>query len=154
VDGWHISAPDPSGKGALTAMQAALLQAGLTSADIDWVNLHGTGTTHNDHMESHALHALFPEGVACASTKPLTGHTLGAAGALEAALCWLTLSATHNPAGRLPPHCWDGQADPDLPALRFSRGQALPDNRRPRYIMSNSFAFGGNNTSLILGETA
>ncbi len=100
------------------------------------------------------MQALFPQGVACASTKPLTGHTLGAAGALEAALCWLTLSETHNPSGRLPPHCWDGQPDPELPALRFSDGQPLPGGRRPRRLMSNSFAFGGNNASLILGTPA
>jgi len=127
-----------------------LQAARLAPADIGWVNLHGTGTPHNDAMESHAMHAVFPEGVPCASTKALTGHTLGAAGAMEAALAWITLSAM-NPDGRLMPHTWDGQADPALPALNFSTGQDRYAPGRPRIAMSNSFAFGGNNASLILG---
>ncbi|WP_240434066.1 beta-ketoacyl-ACP synthase [Achromobacter sp. B7] len=149
-DAWHMSAPEPSGAGARQAMLAALQAARLAPADIGWVNLHGTGTPHNDAMESHAMHAVFPEGVPCASTKALTGHTLGAAGAMEAALAWITLSAM-NPDGRLMPHTWDGQADPALPALNFSNGQHRYASGRPRIAMSNSFAFGGNNASLILG---
>lgn len=151
-DAWHMSAPEPSGAGALQAMRAALRGAGLDPADIGWINLHGTGTPHNDAMESQAVHALFPRGVPCASTKPLTGHALGAAGALEAALAWITL-APANTSGRLLPHVWDGQPDPALPALEFStRGHRYATGRR-RIAMSNSFAFGGNNASLILGGT-
>ncbi|WP_454673601.1 beta-ketoacyl-ACP synthase [Achromobacter pestifer] len=149
-DAWHMSAPEPTGAGARQAMLAALRSADVTPADIGWVNLHGTGTTHNDAMESHAMHAVFPEGVPCASTKALTGHTLGAAGAMEAALAWITLSA-RNGDGRLAPHVWDGQPDPALPALDFSTGQHRYALGRPRIAMSNSFAFGGNNASLILG---
>ncbi|WP_082621524.1 beta-ketoacyl-ACP synthase [Bordetella sp. N] len=149
-DAWHMSAPDPTGEGAMLAMRAALNDAGVTPGAIGWVNLHGTGTTHNDAMESHAVQAVFPDGVACTSTKPLTGHTLAAAGALEAALCWGVLNEA--PDGALPPQRWDGIADPDLPALRLTRpGQRLPADR-PRVVMSNSFAFGGNNASLILAE--
>ena len=81
----------------------------------------------------------------------MTGHTLGAAGALEAAFCWLALSE-HNPDQLLPPHLWDGQADPALPALNLVRPGARLSTARPRRLMSNSFAFGGNNISLILGE--
>ena len=149
-DAWHMSAPDPTGAGARQAMDAALQTAGVTAADIGWVNLHGTGTPHNDAMESHAMHAVFPNGVPCASTKALTGHTLGAAGAMEAALAWMTLSS-RNAEGQLMPHIWDGQADPALPVLDFSTAQHRYAAGRPRVAMSNSFAFGGNNASLILG---
>lgn len=149
-DAWHMSAPEPNGAGALQAMRAALRSTGLAPADIGWINLHGTGTTHNDAMESVAVHALFERNVACASTKPLTGHALGAAGALEAALAWITL-ARANPDGRLLPHVWDGHPDPALPALAFSTAEHRYPADRPRIAMSNSFAFGGNNASLVLG---
>ncbi len=149
-DAWHMSAPEPSGEGARAAMQAALRSAAAAPGSIGWVNLHGTGTTHNDAMESHAMHAVFPQGVPCASTKPLTGHALGAAGALEAALAWATLSSG-NAEGRLMPHVWDGQADAALPPLDFSTAEHRYAQGRPRLAMSNSFAFGGNNASLIFG---
>ncbi len=152
-DAHHISAPHPEGLGAQQAMRQALAAAGLEPEQIGYLNLHGTATTHNDAMESLAVQALFPAGVACSSSKSLTGHTLGAAGALEAAFCWLTLS-TYNTANRLPPHIWDGQAEPHLPRLDLVSANAnrqLPSHGR-RYLMSNSFAFGGNNISLILGD--
>jgi 3-oxoacyl-(acyl-carrier-protein) synthase len=148
-DAYHMSSPDPAGLGAQQAMRAALAQAGLEPAQIDYLNLHGTATTHNDAMEARAVAAVFPHGVPCSSTKPLTGHTLAAAGALEAAFCWLSLRD-----GRLPPQHWDGMADPELPALRFvEAGARLPDGG-PRRLMSSSFAFGGNNACLILGDAA
>ncbi|QTD33891.1 beta-ketoacyl-[acyl-carrier-protein] synthase family protein [Pseudomonas fluorescens] len=150
-DAHHISAPEPSGRGALQSMQKALDQAHLQAGDICYLNLHGTATQHNDAMESLAVAALFAEGVPCSSTKPMTGHTLGAAGALEAAFCWLSLSAD-NPDHALPPHVWDGQADPALPALRWVTTNERLASIAPRYLMSNSFAFGGNNVSLIIGD--
>lgn len=150
-DAHHISAPEPSGAGAQVAMRKALASAGVAAEDIDYLNLHGTATTHNDAMESQATAAVFPHGVACSSSKPLTGHTLGAAGALEAAFCWLSLSP-YNRDNLLPPHLWDGQADPAVPALRLvSAGQTL-QRSHGRRLMSNSFAFGGSNISLILGD--
>lgn len=143
-DAHHISAPEPSGKGALQSMRKALASAKLAPEHIGYLNLHGTATQHNDAMESLAVASLFPNGVACSSTKPMSGHTLGAAGALEAAFCWLSLAH-----GVMPPHVWDGQADPALPALQWTRtGEPL----KKRCLMSNSFAFGGNNVSLIIGE--
>jgi 3-oxoacyl-[acyl-carrier-protein] synthase-1 len=152
-DAHHISAPEPSGRGAHQAMQKALDNAKLHASDINYLNLHGTATQHNDAMESLAVNALFPEGVPCSSTKPLTGHTLGAAGALEAAFCWLALSP-ENRDRQLPPHVWDGQADTGLPALRWvTPGDTLQQNSSRR-LMSNSFAFGGNNVSLIIGDGA
>ncbi|MHC8404606.1 beta-ketoacyl-[acyl-carrier-protein] synthase family protein [Pseudomonas sp. TMB3-21] len=150
-DAHHISAPEPSGRGALQAMRKALSRAGLQPEQIDYLNLHGTATQHNDAMESLAVTTLFPSGVPCSSSKPMTGHTLGAAGALEAAFCWLSLSAA-NPQHALPPHIWDGQADPDLPPLKWVTPADRLASIAPRYLMSNSFAFGGNNVSLIIGD--
>ena len=150
-DAHHISAPEPAGRGALQAMGKALARAGLQAGQISYLNLHGTATQHNDAMESRAVASLFPEGVACSSTKPLTGHTLGAAGALEAAFCWLSLSQD-NPENRLAPHLWDGQADPELPTLHWVTPADRLASIAPRYLMSNSFAFGGNNVSLIIGD--
>ncbi|MGH8449096.1 beta-ketoacyl-[acyl-carrier-protein] synthase family protein [Pseudomonas sp.] len=143
-DAHHISAPEPSGKGALQAMRKALASAKLAPEQIGYLNLHGTATQHNDAMESLAVASLFPQGVSCSSTKPMSGHTLGAAGALEAAFCWLSLAH-----GRVPPHVWDGQADPALPALYWAKAG---DTLKRRCLMSNSFAFGGNNISLIIAE--
>lgn len=150
-DAYHISAPQPAGLGAQAAMRQALAAAGVRAEDIDYLNLHGTATAHNDAMESLAVQALFPAGVPCSSTKPLTGHTLGAAGALEAAFCWLSLSP-YNPDNLLPPHLWDGQADPELPALHLVEAGTRLARTGERRVMSNSFAFGGSNVSLILGE--
>lgn len=148
-DAYHISAPNPAGIGARAAMEQALARAGIDAAAIDYLNLHGTATEQNDAMESHAVAAVLGENVPVSSTKPMTGHTLGAAGAIEAALLWLTL--TDNPHGRLPVHWWDGVADPSLAPLHMvGLGESL--GRAPRYAMSNSFAFGGSNCSLILGE--
>lgn len=152
-DAHHISAPDPTGAGALQCMGKALDNAGLEPAHIHYLNLHGTATPHNDAMESLAVDTLFGAGLPCSSSKPMTGHTLGAAGALEAAFCWLSLSR-HNPLGLLPPHRWDGQPDPALPELTLVDGSQRLAAHGPRRLMSNSFAFGGNNVSLILGDIA
>ncbi|MCK1792949.1 beta-ketoacyl-[acyl-carrier-protein] synthase family protein [Pseudomonas violetae] len=150
-DAHHISAPEPAGRGALQAMRKALDRASLQPGQIAYLNLHGTATQHNDSMESLAVTTLFPGGVPCSSTKPLTGHTLGAAGALEAAFCWLSL-CTDNLQQALPPHVWDSQPDPDLPRLKWVTTADRLSSIAPRYLMSNSFAFGGNNVSLIIGD--
>jgi len=149
-DAYHISAPDPEGRGARDAMLRALTDVGIDVNAIDYINLHGTGTPLNDSMECRAVVELFGNSTPCSSTKPLTGHTLGAAGAIELGLCWLTLS-DFNEGGFLPPHNWDAQVDPALPALAL----VTPGDRsaaRPRVCLSNSFAFGGNNASLIIGR--
>ncbi|WP_251977925.1 beta-ketoacyl-ACP synthase [Salinicola avicenniae] len=147
ADAHHISAPRPDGSGAVDAMRQALAMAGYDVDDIDYLNLHGTGTPLNDSMEAAAVTALFPTPPACSSTKALTGHTLGAAGALEAAFCWLTLAR-----GRLPLHRFDGDYDPDLAPLPLVLAAEVPA-RAPRRTLSNSFAFGGNNASLLLTLT-
>lgn len=141
-DAHHISAPDPTGAGAIRCMTLALEDANISPEKIDYLNLHGTATALNDQMESRAVANVFQESVPCSSTKPFTGHTLGAAGALEAAICWLALRD-----GMIPRHLWDGCHDPDLPELALSKGE---QNCSVNYALSNSFAFGGNNISLIL----
>ncbi|WP_082780818.1 beta-ketoacyl-[acyl-carrier-protein] synthase family protein [Cephaloticoccus primus] len=151
-DAYHMSSPHPDGTGAIEAMQAALQTAKVSANDIGWVNLHGTGTAHNDAMESLAMQRIFPRGVPCTSTKPLTGHTLGTASALEAALAWATLLPTRNPEGRLIPHLWDNQVDPTLPVLSLTHAKHTYPRGKPRVAMSNSFAFGGSNVSLIFSN--
>jgi 3-oxoacyl-[acyl-carrier-protein] synthase-1 len=147
-DAYHMASPDPSGAGASSAMRAALVDAQLLPGQIQYINLHGTGTTANDLMESRAVYAVFGDEVLCSSTKPLTGHTLGASGATEAALCWLTLSGKDRHV--VVPHIFDGEPDPGLSAIRLCSSSASP--LEIKHILSNSFAFGGNNVSVILSR--
>jgi len=151
-DGHHISAPDPAGGGARLAIEQALRRARLAPSDIDYINLHGTATRQNDAMEAKVVAGLFGHAVPVSSTKPFTGHTLGAAAAVEAALCWL-LMQDDNPHGSLPPQLWDGAADPDLPALNVAAPGAQL-GRPLRHVLSNSFAFGGSNAALVFGRMA
>lgn len=149
-DAHHISAPDPQGAGGELALRAALADAGISATQISYVNLHATATIKNDQMEAHLMARVFPDGVAASGTKPLTGHTLGAAGATELGLAWLTLARDDV---ALPRHLWDGQADPALPVLDLIQDvRHLPRSGASQYVMSNSFAFGGSNASLILGR--
>jgi len=148
-DAHHMSAPDPQARGAIDAMQQALSRAGLAPEQIDYVNLHGTATGHNDAMESQAMAVVLGTQVPASSTKPLTGHTLGASGAIEAALCWMTLA--DNPDQQLPPHWWDGQADAALPALALVAPGARA-GRPLQHVLSHSFAFGGSNAVLALSR--
>jgi 3-oxoacyl-[acyl-carrier-protein] synthase-1 len=144
ADAYHMTAPRPDGSGAEAAMREALNMAGIAPGDVDYINLHGTGTPLNDIMEALAIQAVFADNAPLlSSTKPVTGHTLGAAGALELALCRMALTK-----GGLPVHCWDGRRDEEIPCLNFV---APNTNAKPKICMSNSFAFGGCNTSLIIG---
>jgi len=141
-DAYHMSAPHPEGHGARLAMEGALRSAGLNAADIDYINLHGTATPANDAAEGKAVAALFGERVPCSSTKGATGHTLGAAGAVEAVICALAL--THD---LLPGSPGTEAIDPAIPLdYRLSSSK-----RSIRRALSNSFGFGGSNCSLILG---
>jgi 3-oxoacyl-[acyl-carrier-protein] synthase-1 len=142
-DAYHISAPHPEGLGARRAMQAALAAALLEPGDIDYINLHGTGTPSNDRAESQAVTSVFGPTTPCSSTKGATGHTLGAAGALEAIISALALKNDLMPGG-----VHTTEIDPTLTALY------LKDNRRApmKRVLSNSFGFGGTNCSLILGR--
>lgn len=143
ADAYHISAPDPDGTGAEDAMRRALARADFRPADIGYLNLHGTATKLNDLMEARAVSRVFGPDLACSSTKPMTGHMLGAAGACEAAFAVMALQA-----GRLPPHMWDGEYDSEMPRIRLVGGAGeVTDTRR---AMSCSYAFGGNNIALVM----
>ncbi|HBI6864133.1 TPA: beta-ketoacyl-[acyl-carrier-protein] synthase family protein [Enterobacter cloacae] len=145
-DAYHISAPHPQGEGAIRAINQALNEAGITAEDVGYINLHGTATPLNDRIEAQAIHDLFGERVPCSSTKHLTGHTLGAAGVTEAALSWLILTRGLP----LPPQDFSRYAPDDtLPACGLLHHSA--PLKKPT-ILSNSFAFGGNNASLLLGR--
>jgi 3-oxoacyl-[acyl-carrier-protein] synthase-1 len=137
-----MSAPHPRAAGAIAAMRAALEVGGLRPADIDYVNLHGTGTKMNDAMEDIAMVEVFGSAAPCSSTKGWTGHTLGASGILEAVLAEQCLRH-----GLLPGCLNVERLDPDF------RARVIVDNtHRPiRRVMSNAFGFGGINCSLILG---
>lgn len=144
-DAHHMSAPHPQGQGALDAMRQALKIAKLDAQQIDYINLHGTATPKNDLMEAIAVSELFPQRPFVSSSKGNIGHTLGAAGATELAFCCLVLEQQ-----KLAPHVWDKMADPALPQLNWVN-DVDSSNTAIRYCLSNSFAFGGNNVSLIVG---
>jgi 3-oxoacyl-[acyl-carrier-protein] synthase-1 len=150
-DAHHMSSPDPTGAGAEHAMRQALDDAGIDARAVAYVNLHGTGTPLNDAMESLAVHRVFGSGVPCSSTKPVVGHTLGASGAVEIAFCWMVLAHRVGDGALLPPHCWDGIADPGLPALHLVANRERAVVRPPVAVLSNSFGFGGNNCAVVLG---
>lgn len=144
-DGYHQTAPDPSGKGACAAMAQALATGGLTAADVGYVNMHGTGTPANDVSEPKAIKLLFgAELPPASSTKSLVGHTLGAAGAVEAVVSTLTIDR-----GTLPPTI-NTRGVPQPFGL-----DVVPDVGRPatvEAVLSNSFAFGGNNASVLFNR--
>jgi 3-oxoacyl-[acyl-carrier-protein] synthase-1 len=144
-DAYHMSAPHPEGLGARLAMQAALASAGLDAEQIDYINLHGTGTPSNDRSESHAVTSVFGAMTPCSSTKGATGHTLGTAGGLEAVISALAIEHGLMPGG-VP----GTQIDPMLTA------HYIKDNRHANVarVLSNSFGFGGTNCSLIFGRAA
>jgi 3-oxoacyl-[acyl-carrier-protein] synthase-1 len=147
-DAYHISAPDPSGAGAIAAIVAA--RENVSERAVKYMNLHGTGTVLNDAMESRACFEVLGDKVACSSTKPLTGHLLGGCGATEVALCWLMLTQSGSKK-RLLPHVWDGQRDEQLPPLDVVRpGQEVAFSSDD-IVLSNSFAFGGSNCCVALG---
>ena len=144
-DAHHMSTPHPEGLGARLSMQGAIERAGLTPADIGYLNLHGTATPANDTVEAIAVAGLFGDTLHASSTKGWTGHTLGAAGIVESTFALLALEH-----GVLPGILGDGAAQPDPacgPQIRFDNAQ-----REIRYAMNNSFGFGGNNASLVFGK--
>jgi 3-oxoacyl-[acyl-carrier-protein] synthase-1 len=152
-DAYHISAPDPEGASAEIAIREALDMAGIGIQEIGYINLHGTATSLNDKMESQCMNRMFGENLPCSSTKALTGHALGAAGAIEAGFLWLALSQEKEGTIPLPPHIWDGERDFTLPPLRLSKpGERIGAINGRFSLMSNSFAFGGSNVSTIFSK--
>ncbi len=146
-DAYHITQPHPTGDGAVRAMSLAIAEAGLSPEDIDYVNAHGTSTPPNDRVETHALKRVFRENVPpVSSTKSMTGHTLGAAGALESVFCVLAMQNSV-----LPPTINLDHPDPDCD-LDYVANKARPAD--VRYAMTNSLGFGGHNASLVFGQVA
>jgi 3-oxoacyl-[acyl-carrier-protein] synthase-1 len=142
-DAYHMSSPHPDGLGARIAMQDALAAAGLEPRRIDYINLHGTATPTNDASEGKAVLALFGSTTPCSSTKGATGHTLGAAGGLEAVICALALRHGFMPAG-----VNTTRLDPELPLDYLLETRERKIDR----VLSNSFGFGGTNCSLVFGR--
>lgn len=140
-DAHHMTQPHPEGRGAVKAMTRALQEAGLSAENIDYINAHGTGTVANDLSELTAIKTLFKDKPHVSSTKSITGHTLGAAGALEA-----NIVVTAMLKGTVPPNI--ASLDPDIAGINYPLKAV---NTPIRYALSNSLAFGGNNTSLIFG---
>jgi 3-oxoacyl-[acyl-carrier-protein] synthase II len=144
ADAHHITAPAPDGSGAVTCMELALADAGLRPGDIAQINAHGTSTPLNDAAEAHAIVKVFGgSGPAVTSTKGVTGHALGAAGALEAVAAVLSIDK-----GLIPPTFGTTELDPELPAIDLVLGDPRPWEPGP--VLSNSFGFGGHNGCLIV----
>lgn len=143
-DAYHLTSPDPTGAGAISSMHMALDKAGLKPEQIDFINMHGTGTIANDAMESLAINSVFGTDTLCASTKPLTGHTLGAAGAVSTALSWLMIKHQF-----VIPHVFDGEYATDCAKIKLATKQ---EQQNINAVLCNAFAFGGSNASVIIGR--
>lgn len=144
-DAYHITAPPPEAAGAGSAMRAAIEDAGLTLADVDYINAHGTSTPHNDKSETLAIKVLFgPRAydIVVGSTKSMTGHLLGAAGAVEAVICVMACRT-----GRIPPTINFSTKDEDCD-LEYAHGGVI--ERPVSAALSNSFGFGGHNACLVI----
>ena len=143
-DAYHSATPDPDGTQAVNAIQLALKDANLKPEDIDYINLHGTGTISNDLMEANAIYKVFGDKVPASSTKPLTGHCLGASASIEAFICYQILKGERN----LPIHKFDGEYDENLPKINLVNEKTPQKNIKT--CMSTSFGFGGTNAVMIL----
>jgi 3-oxoacyl-[acyl-carrier-protein] synthase II len=143
-DAYHITQPDPEGKGLSMAMKRALASAGIASADVDYINAHGTSTPYNDKFETLAIKRVFGEHarrVAVSSTKSMTGHLLGAAGGLESVISVKTIQT-----GSVAPTINLQEADPDCD-LDYVPNQAR--SLKVRTVLSNNLGFGGQNASIV-----
>jgi 3-oxoacyl-[acyl-carrier-protein] synthase-1 len=143
-DAYHMSSPHPEGKGAVLAMSQALKSAGISPDEIDYINLHGTATPANDRSEDQGLMQVFSASVPCSSTKGFTGHTLGAAGILEAVIACIAIEE-----GLMPPSVNTQQVDADIHSPIVLEPRHQPVQR----VLSNSFGFGGSNASLVIGRS-
>ena len=144
-DAYHMSSPHPEGAGARMAMESALRSAGMAPSDIEYVNLHGTGTPSNDAAEDKAIDAVFGRNVSCSSTKGMTGHTLGAAGGVEAIVCLLAMQDGLVPGS---------PGTRDIDASLHAKYERTPRPQRVASALSNSFGFAGTNCSLVFAREA
>lgn len=149
-DGYHITSPDPQGLGAKLAIERALINSQIDKSLIGYINAHGTATIKNDQMESKAIFDLFKDTVPITSTKPLTGHTLGAASATELGLLWLLLHERYNPHKQIPGQIWDNKKGDDIAEIGIPNE---PFCFQKDIFLSNSFAFGGNNVALVIARS-
>ena len=143
-DAYHSATPDPDGVQAVKAIQDALDDANLKPEDINYINLHGTGTISNDLMEANAIYRVFGDKVPASSTKPYTGHCLGAAASIEAFICYQILKGERN----LPIHKFDGEYDETLPKINLVTENT--PQKDFKVCMSTSFGFGGTNAVVVL----
>ena len=144
-DAYHMSLPEPGGRGAIESMRAALERASAAPHEVDYINLHGTGTIANDNAESRAVCDVFGSSTPCSSTKGWTGHTLGAAGMVEAAISLMAIEH-----GLMPRSLNTRVRDPAIEAGILLENRVAPVRR----VLSNSFGFGGSNCSLLFGSCA
>ena len=147
ADANHITQPAPGGEGGVRAMNEALTNANLSASQIDYVNAHGTSTPLNDKFETMAMKTVFAEyasKLSISSTKSMTGHLLGASGAIEAAICVKALNSD-----KIPPTINLKNPDPDCD-LNYTPNKSL--DKQLNNVMSNSFGFGGHNCSLIFSK--
>lgn len=141
TDTYHSTTPDPKATEAIRAIKLALNDAKLKPQDIDYINLHGTGTIANDLTEARAIGKIF-KNTFCSSTKPMTGHCLGASSSVESALCCALIDK-----GGFYPHIYDGEYDESLPKINLSNPP-----KETKICMNNAFGFGGTNAIMILGR--
>lgn len=146
-DAWHMSSPHPEGAGAVQAMQQALGRAGLIPSQVDYINLHGTATQANDLAEDRAMMTIFGGKNACSSTKGFTGHTLGAAGIVGAVFSCIAIK--HD---LIPVSLNTREVDAEIKS-NIVLDSELAKNAKVDIVMSNSYGFGGSNTSLIIGRS-
>ncbi len=147
TDTYHSTCPDPTAKKSIKAINLAMNEANLLPEEIDYINLHGTGTISNDIMEANAINLIFGENVSCSSTKPLTGHCLGAAAAIEVALCCELIKRRIT---KLYPHIYNRKYDSNLPKIKLvsKKNNLLCDVKT---CLCTAFGFGGTNAAIILG---
>lgn len=144
-DAYHASKPEPTGEQIVNAVKIALKASDLTENDIDYINLHGTGTLANDETEAKSMFKIFKDKTPCSSTKSITGHCLGAAAAIETALCCKCIEN-----GIILKHNYDGAFDENLPKINLA---AENSHNNIKYVMNNAFGFGGTNAVMILGKS-
>lgn len=149
-DAYHFATPDPAGIEASNAMVKALKYANLLPDDIDYINLHGTGTISNDIAEANAIYKVFKNKIKSSSTKGITGHALGAASAVESAFCLALIDKKINKNNLLYPHTYDNVYDDNLPLINLVKTNERKDNIK--YVMNNALGFGGTNASIIFGR--
>ena len=148
-DSHHITSPDTEAKSTSECINKALKKSNLKINDIDYINLHGTGTILNDIMESETINKTGAENIYCSSSKTAFGHTIGAAGAMELGVCYLTLSS-FNKEKIIPRHLYDGEYDNNLKKINLATEKIYAE--KLNNCMSVSFGFGGSNTCLIIGK--